>query len=311
MPHKLTNMLSRVPSDIDIAQAATPIPIDQIAAGSGHSPGRTRALRQEQGKGAPRHSRPPEEQSQREIRRDHRNHSHAARGRENHHDRRPEPGARRASRQESLHLHSPAEPGTHVRHQGRRGRRRIQPDHPDGGVQSPSHGRYSRHHRREQPRRRRDRCALVPRKHAEARRLVRPSLPARERRQPPLFARHAAPLEKARNHQNQSRRPHARRAPPLRASRYRREQHHVAPRDRYERPHAPPDHHRARARGKGHDARHGLRHLGRQRNHGDPRAHHEPCRHARAPRRDGHRHQQGRRTRSRRTISASAARSPS
>lgn len=35
MPHKLTNILSRVPSDIDIAQAATPLPIDQIATEAG------------------------------------------------------------------------------------------------------------------------------------------------------------------------------------------------------------------------------------------------------------------------------------
>jgi methylenetetrahydrofolate dehydrogenase (NADP+) / methenyltetrahydrofolate cyclohydrolase / formyltetrahydrofolate synthetase len=38
MPHKLTNMLSRVPSDIAIAQAATPIPIDKIAAEVGILP---------------------------------------------------------------------------------------------------------------------------------------------------------------------------------------------------------------------------------------------------------------------------------
>ncbi|HTW66998.1 MAG TPA: formate--tetrahydrofolate ligase [Bryobacteraceae bacterium] len=35
MPHKLTNILSRVPSDIEIAQAATPLPIDQIATEAG------------------------------------------------------------------------------------------------------------------------------------------------------------------------------------------------------------------------------------------------------------------------------------
>ena len=38
MPHKLTNLLTRVPSDIEIAQAATPIPIDQIAAEAGILP---------------------------------------------------------------------------------------------------------------------------------------------------------------------------------------------------------------------------------------------------------------------------------
>jgi formyltetrahydrofolate synthetase len=35
MPHKLTNILTRVPSDIDIAQAATPLPIGRIASEAG------------------------------------------------------------------------------------------------------------------------------------------------------------------------------------------------------------------------------------------------------------------------------------
>jgi formyltetrahydrofolate synthetase len=35
MPHKLANILKAVPSDIDIAQAATPIPIDRIASEAG------------------------------------------------------------------------------------------------------------------------------------------------------------------------------------------------------------------------------------------------------------------------------------
>ncbi len=38
MPHKLKNVLARVPSDIEIAQSATPIPIDQIAAEAGILP---------------------------------------------------------------------------------------------------------------------------------------------------------------------------------------------------------------------------------------------------------------------------------
>ncbi|HXX45205.1 MAG TPA: formate--tetrahydrofolate ligase [Candidatus Acidoferrales bacterium] len=38
MPHKLQNILARVPSDIEIAQAATPIPIDKIAAETGILP---------------------------------------------------------------------------------------------------------------------------------------------------------------------------------------------------------------------------------------------------------------------------------
>src|SRR5579862_4625543 len=38
MPHKLKNLLKSVPSDIEIAQAATPIPIDEIAAEAGILP---------------------------------------------------------------------------------------------------------------------------------------------------------------------------------------------------------------------------------------------------------------------------------
>src|ERR1700749_4016809 len=38
MPHKLKNLLASVPSDIEIAQAATPLPIDQIASEAGILP---------------------------------------------------------------------------------------------------------------------------------------------------------------------------------------------------------------------------------------------------------------------------------
>src|SRR6202034_2689745 len=38
MPHKLKNILTRVPSDIEIAQAATPLPINQIAGEAGILP---------------------------------------------------------------------------------------------------------------------------------------------------------------------------------------------------------------------------------------------------------------------------------
>src|ERR1700692_4219241 len=38
MPHKLNNILASVPSDIEIAQAATPIPIDRIASEAGILP---------------------------------------------------------------------------------------------------------------------------------------------------------------------------------------------------------------------------------------------------------------------------------
>ena len=38
MAHKLTNLLSPVPSDLEIAQAATPIPVAQIASEAGIQP---------------------------------------------------------------------------------------------------------------------------------------------------------------------------------------------------------------------------------------------------------------------------------
>ena len=38
MPHKLTNVLPRVPTDIEIAQAATPISVERVAAEAGISP---------------------------------------------------------------------------------------------------------------------------------------------------------------------------------------------------------------------------------------------------------------------------------
>ena len=38
MPHRLTNVLPQVPKDIEIAQAASPIPIDRIAAEAGILP---------------------------------------------------------------------------------------------------------------------------------------------------------------------------------------------------------------------------------------------------------------------------------
>ena len=163
MPHKLTNILTRVPSDIEIAQAATPLPIDQIAAEAGILPdeldlyGKTKAKvhlsirdrlkNSPNGKYIVVTAITPTPLGEGKTT--------TTVG--------LEPGAGRAPGQESVHVHSPAQPGPHVRHQGRRGRRRLQPDHSDGGVQSPSHRRHSRHHRGEQSSGGRDRCAHVSR----------------------------------------------------------------------------------------------------------------------------------------------------
>ena len=296
MPHKLQNILARVPSDIDIAQAATPIPIDKIAAETGILPDELETVRKEQSQGSSLGSRSPEEYAQRKIHCGYRHHAHAARRRQDHHHRRPEPGHRSAPGQEGFHLHPPAQPGPDVRHQRRRGRRRIQPDHSDGGVQPPPHRRHSRHHGREQSAGRGDRYALVSRAVTKRRDAFRPALSARKGWQPAIFSGDAAASAKARHLKNQSQRPDARRARPICAAGYRCQQHHVAPRDRHERPHVAPDHHRPRAGGKRRDARHRIRYFRGQRNHGDFGARNQPGRYARAPWTHGHRHQQCRRS---------------
>ena len=77
----------------------------------------------------------------------------------------------------NAHLHSPAEPGADVRHQGRSGGGRLQPDHSDGGVQSPPDRRHSRDHRGEQSAGRCHRHARLSRERGgEGRTIVRPSV---------------------------------------------------------------------------------------------------------------------------------------
>ena len=151
-----------VPPDIEIAQAATPVPIAEIASAAGILPyeldlyGNTKAKVhlsiRDRLKDVP----------ERQVHRGDRHHSHPARRGQDHHDGRSQPGAGRASGQEGIHLHPPAQPGTDLRHQGRRGRRRLQPDHPHGGVQPPSDRRYSRHHGGEQSAGRGHRHAHLP-----------------------------------------------------------------------------------------------------------------------------------------------------
>ena len=100
------------------------------------------------------------------------------------------PGAGRASGQEGVHRHPPALPGADLRHQGRRGRRRLQPDHSDGGFQPPSDRRHPRHHRRQQsaapPPSTRACCTRQTQDDDEA---VRRSVPARQEGQPQVLAR--------------------------------------------------------------------------------------------------------------------------
>ncbi len=163
MPHKLTNILTRVPSDIEIAQAATPLPIDQIASEAGILPdeldlyGKTKAKVhlsiRDRLKNAPNGKYivvtaiTPTPLGEGKT-------------------------TTTVGVSQALGAHLGKKVFTCIRQpsqgptfgiKGRRGRRRLQPDHSDGGIQSPSHRRHSRHHRGQQSSRGRHRRAHVPR----------------------------------------------------------------------------------------------------------------------------------------------------
>ena len=71
-------------------------------------------------------------------------------GGKDHHQRRPGRCDVRAGQAHDA-LPARAEPGPGVRHQGRRGRRRLRPGRADGGHQPPFHRRHPRHRHRQQP----------------------------------------------------------------------------------------------------------------------------------------------------------------
>jgi formate--tetrahydrofolate ligase len=148
MPHKLSNLRIPVPSDIDIAQAATPLPITQIAAEAGILPDELELYGKSKAKVA---------LSVRDRLKNAPNGKYIVVTAIT-----PTPlgegkttttvglsQALGAPGQESFHQHSPAQPGSDVRDQRRRGRRRLQPDCPHGGVQPPPDRRYPRDYRRQ------------------------------------------------------------------------------------------------------------------------------------------------------------------
>ena len=179
--HRASSCSAPVPSDIDIAQAGKLKPILQIAEEIGLQAQRAGAVRPVQGQSPPGGARPAGEAHERQVHRRDRHHAHAAGRRQDHHHGRPvaRRWARIWARSVFTCIRQPVA-GSHLRHQGRRGRRRLQPDHSDGGFQPAPDRRHPRHHRRQQPAGRRHRCAHVPRSAAARRReAVQRLVPAR------------------------------------------------------------------------------------------------------------------------------------
>ena len=144
-----------MPSDLDIARSVTPRPIDDIAAELGTcDPTRSSAT-------VPTKAKVTLEGLERVERENPRGKyvvvtaitpTPAGRRQDDHH-RRARAGAQ-PDRSQGRGGHPPALAGPGLRHQGRRGRRRLLPGHPDGGLQPPPHRRRPRHRCRAQPRER-------------------------------------------------------------------------------------------------------------------------------------------------------------
>ena len=114
------------------------------------------AVRQRQGQGALRVSRAARRPAGRQARAGHRDHADAGRRGQDHDHGRPR---RRAQPDRPARHDLPARALARpvLRHEGRRGRRRLRPGRADGGHQPPLHRRLPRHRRRPQPARRADR----------------------------------------------------------------------------------------------------------------------------------------------------------
>ena len=133
------------PSDLEIASQASP-EAPRRDRRRRRDPGRDAgALRRRRGQGEPGRGRGHGRRrtAPGPLRRGVGHHPHPARRGQDHHHRRAGPGlpAHRAQRH---HRHPPAVDGPHLRHQGRRGRGRLQPGGAHGAVQPPPHRRHAR-----------------------------------------------------------------------------------------------------------------------------------------------------------------------
>ena len=266
VPSKETaTMASSVPSDIEISHAAKPAAHHPDRPAGRHPARGAGAVRRRQGQGQAEHPGPPGQAAQRQVHRRDGHHPHAAGRGQDHHLGRPDAGPGAAG-QEGLPVHPPAVDGPDVRHQGRGRRRRVQPGHPDGGVQPPPDRRHPRRLHRPQPARRGHRRA----DHARGRPVGQG--PGQDR---PQAAEHR----------------------PL--------QHHLAAGGGRQRPRAAQHRDRPGHRGGRPAAADRLRHLRGQRGHGHPGAGDRPEGHAPAPGADHHRHGPRRASPSRRRTWAS------
>ena len=134
------------PSDLEIARAATAKPLPEIASQMGIG----EHLLEPYGSSLAKIRLEAIEELRRsaegEVRRRHRDHADAARRGQDHDDGRARAG-HEAHRQACGHRLAAAVDGPDVRHQGRSGRRWLQPGHPDGPAQPAPHRRLPRRSR--------------------------------------------------------------------------------------------------------------------------------------------------------------------
>ena len=133
-------------SDIEISQAATKRPHPRHRQGKArHRAGEPRSLRPLQGQGVDGLHQVAQGQEERQADPGHGDLADAGGRGQDHDHGRPH---RRAQphRQEGDAVPARAVARAVVRHEGRRGRRRLRPGHPDGGHQPPLHRRLPRHH---------------------------------------------------------------------------------------------------------------------------------------------------------------------
>ena len=154
----------------------------------GHRARAPRAVRRQRRQGQPRRRGSPGGSAARPLRRGDRRDPHAARGGQDHDDGRARTGPR-LHRAAGDHRHPAGLHGPHLRDQGRRGGRRLQPGGPLREPEPAPDGRPARGHGRQQPPGRHGGQPPLQRERARAR-SARRDVEARARRQRPLTPPH-------------------------------------------------------------------------------------------------------------------------
>ena len=177
----------RIPkSDIDIAQAAKPRPIMELAKEKlGIASGKSRALRPLQGQGVDELYQVAAKQAERQADPGDRHHADAGRRGQDHDHRGPDRRAQQ-DRQEGDAVPARAIARALLRRQRRRRRRRLRPGGADGRHQSAFHRRFPRHRLRQQSALRADRQPHLLGQFARHRRPPRHLAPRRRHERPQL-----------------------------------------------------------------------------------------------------------------------------